>query len=730
MEKVILNAAESSAPVYSDLKRAIPRAAELLNVDSNDVIVQDMWYFQANGYMSSRQFRDTAIKAVGPLEDMPRVAFYGLHSRNMEGHGITLYQTKTDPSLKYCVFRTKGEYTTPTYIIVPKGSYFRLRRHAVRMAKLCNRTTQPPVLEDGLLHRLIQNSVEFIRRSKEIAKYGVRCKRGIILDGPPGNGKAQPLSSIVMTPAGPVTMGEIKKGDVVCTPDGGTAKVLDTFPQGIVDIYRIHFSDGTHAECCENHLWKVESMSGYKDGVLETKFLKGREKASDGKRLYSIPMTKPVAFNAREHIIAPYLLGVLLGDGSFSQSHVLLSVCEQQIKDQVEALLPAGYRLMPPQSGRPCDYMVTRPTASKEPAALTQELRRMGLMGMRSESKFVPEEYLYDSIDNRTALLQGLMDTDGFAHKDGVGVSFCTVSSNLASGVRFLVESLGGKCTITEMNKKYTYKGEVRTGKTALHCQISLPDDLLANVFKLNRKKDRVKARSKYPPKRMIDKIEFHRQEEAKCILLDSEDHLYLTDHFIVTHNTMACRYVQRLCIEYGIRWGTVTSADIDKAYTDKKLNDLFTMYTVTFFDDIDISYLNRQSGNGKMACSLLTAMDGMSNQTNLVRIFTTNETIESLDAAFTRPGRIDLTLTFKKPDAALRTKLVNLWPVEILLGIDVPYLISKTEGCSFAELESVRTTLVTNKLFNNAGWDLKQALEDMKERQRDKSHSVGFALP
>ncbi len=195
---------------------------------------------------------------------------------------------------------------------------------------------------------------------------------------------------------------------------------------------------------------------------------------------------------------------------------------------------------------------------------------------------------------------------------------------------------------------------------------------------------------------------------------------------------TMLCRYIQKLCTKNGIKWGTITSADIDGAYQDKDLNRLFTMYNVAFFDDIDISYMDRNGNNAKLACSLLTAMDGMNETENLVRIFTTNESVDKLDSAFVRPGRIDKCVTLNKPTRALREKLVTqVWPSIITDFIDIEDLIQKTDDYSFAEMEAIRTLLVTNFVLGDKIWDLDKALSDLNEEHPDtkKTPKVGFKI-
>lgn len=194
---------------------------------------------------------------------------------------------------------------------------------------------------------------------------------------------------------------------------------------------------------------------------------------------------------------------------------------------------------------------------------------------------------------------------------------------------------------------------------------------------------------------------------------------------------TMLCRYLLQLCVENDISWGIITSADIDSAYSETNLNALFSTFEVSFFDDIDVAYMDRSKGNGKMACSLLTAMDGMSEKSGLIRIFTTNEKIDELDKAFVRPGRIDRCVTIKKPTHDLRKKLVSeVWPKSITENINVDFLLESTDGFSFAELESIRTILVSDYIFNDKKWNLEKAINEVKLQKKinkTKKNSVGF---
>ena len=198
---------------------------------------------------------------------------------------------------------------------------------------------------------------------------------------------------------------------------------------------------------------------------------------------------------------------------------------------------------------------------------------------------------------------------------------------------------------------------------------------------------------------------------------------------------SMACRYIQQLCDENNIDWGIISASDLEEAFAKGKLDSLFSSYTVSFFDDIDISYLNRKgSGDGKMACALLTAMDGLRDQGHVIRFFTTNEGIENMDDAFVRPGRIDCRYTFTRPDSSLVKRLVLSWPKEIIDNIDLEEAIAGCKGWSFAEIEAIRTNLVTNFVFGNKVWDLKLALNYASEggginrKIKGRERKVGFS--
>ncbi|UPT53940.1 DNA helicase [Vibrio phage phiKT1019] len=81
--------------------------------------------------------------------------------------------------------------------------------------------------------------------------------KGLLLDGKAGSGKAQPLNAKIKVPGGWSTMGEMHRGKVIESPDGGYCTVVGVYPQGLTEVVELEFEDGRTAQCNPEHLWKV-----------------------------------------------------------------------------------------------------------------------------------------------------------------------------------------------------------------------------------------------------------------------------------------------------------------------------------------------------------------------------------------------------------------------------------------------------------------------------------------
>jgi predicted ribonuclease YlaK len=362
----------------------------------------------------------------------------------------------------------------------------------------------------------------------------------VCLNGHAGVGKAQPLDSLLLTPNGYITMGEVKVGDKVCGSDGNFHNVTGVFPQGQKDVVKVIFSDGSEVECCKEHLWntKTEHQRNRKSSeqtftTKSTQQIMDTLVGHDGRKNHSIPVVEPVEFSEKTLTVDPYVLGVLLGDGGISQRSIVVSTKDQQILELLQERLEENCEIKKVPNAN-CDYRIIYSTIKNN--ILSDKLLNLKLKGTKSNSKFIPQIYKLGSIKQRIELLQGLLDTDGYISKNG-SVFFYTVSDQLASDVVEIVNSLGGIVKSSVKYPKYTYRGEVRNGQKCNVLCICLPNNIMP--FKLERKMLLVKDRIKYFPTRYISDIIEVGQKECQCISVDAPDSLYVTDNFILTHNTL-----------------------------------------------------------------------------------------------------------------------------------------------------------------------------------------------
>ncbi|MFJ2115770.1 MULTISPECIES: PhoH family protein [unclassified Streptomyces] len=364
-------------------------------------------------------------------------------------------------------------------------------------------------------------------------------------------GRAQPVFTKVLTPDGWRPMGDLRVGDLVIGSNGEPTPVLGVYPQGEKDIYRVTAQDGSSTLCCDEHLWTVRTASDRRRDkpwrVLETKEMIGRLRAGHARR-YELPMlTAPVCLPERAVPIDPYALGLLLGDGcptgsttpSFATNDPERASAVENVLPGVGARWMGGVNYVPNRVKAPGDVVTLE-------NPVTRSLRALDLVGTGSHSKFVPDDYLYNCAEVRVALLQGLLDADGGpVPRSGrtCRIQYTTTSILLRDDVVALVQSLGGVAYSRRRAAEGRAPGRAG-GRDAIHrydahiIDIRLPEDI--EPFRLARKRDiYVAAGGGGRPMRHIDSIEPAGREEALCIQVAATDSLYVTEDYLLTHNTL-----------------------------------------------------------------------------------------------------------------------------------------------------------------------------------------------
>ena len=396
--------------------------------------------------------------------------------------------------------------------------------------------------------------------AKKLEKFYYKPKAIEVIAMPQGTGKEQPLSSNILTPNGWAKMGNIKVGSEVIAADGSIAKVTGVFPKGIKDVYRVSFKDGTYVDCGLEHLWEVktcEDRRNKKNARIVTteqmlnNYILGKNSKTPYHN-YSIRLVKPIQFKSKlnEDDIKPYILGALIGDGGLSRNTIKFTTSDNEILQRIEKELDKEDKISK-FSGNNYDYGIASKITKRDKLGhllkcnTLLKLEEYGLMGKRSEDKFIPKKYLYANIQERIQLLQGIMDTDGWTDKRDALCEFDTTSEQLCKDVLELIRGLGGKASYSTKQGKYKNKEKVIECQKVYRIYFTIRG---INPFYLKRKAEKF-SEPKFNYQKIITNIEKVRQEECQCIMIAHPEHLYVTDGYTLTHNTEIGKRFMSFCI-------------------------------------------------------------------------------------------------------------------------------------------------------------------------------------
>lgn len=383
-----------------------------------------------------------------------------------------------------------------------------------------------------------------------------------LLGGMSNAGKEQPVSEPVLTENGWKPMGEISVGTRVYGKDGKLHNVTHVFPQGIKDVYEVIFNDGTKTRCGLNHLWKVETEkqrykntldNGDRHKVIALKdIIKDYKKeyisnTKNGKRSimhykYSIPLCEPIDFdNNVELPIDAYALGLLLGDGGFTQNVPTFTNAENELFKQLEdklSILGVTASYHPDyKNHKQCTFIYNGEAHYNE---LTYRLKQLNLWGCDSRKKFIPDIYKFSSIENRAKILSGIINTDGSIECPScTSINITTYSKRMFGDIVEIARSLGFKVTTYIKDRTSEYSSKKYENEIYYSIRITSNDYSILSLSTKHKEKLVTLKNSRI--KNIVD-IKFVGQEESQCIMLDGDEHLYITNNYIVTHNSTVTR--------------------------------------------------------------------------------------------------------------------------------------------------------------------------------------------
>lgn len=312
-------------------------------------------------------------------------------------------------------------------------------------------------------------------------------------------GNAQPLTSHIATPTGWKLMRDIQVGDEVLTPKGTVTTVTGVYPKGKRPVYDVELCDGSHAEACNEHLWDIIAKEDDEsiNSVVTTDTLKSY--IYNDIRV-SLSNVEPLAYKQKCLVLNPFILGFILS------SRYDLSTGIFDFSDVDKTLKTEFYKL---------GYNVN------QQMDLHAELSDLGLLGIAETDKFIPNDYIFGSIEQRKQLLFGLCDS--FGYFDSSYLVFIVSGERLSKDIQSLIRSLGGVCFVKKQGSMFKIRGKVNF--------LPFGCDCMKHILRLDNSRWDL-------PLKYVRKVTYLRDDEVQCISVADESHMYITDDYIPTHNT------------------------------------------------------------------------------------------------------------------------------------------------------------------------------------------------
>lgn len=373
---------------------------------------------------------------------------------------------------------------------------------------------------------------------RQEARLGQAAGTFNLVVGNTGSGKAQPVDTMIPTPTGWKRMGDLQIGDHVFNENGRIVSVVGVYPQGTKDVYKVSFVSGRTTTCCNDHLWRVSLSSS-----LSTKKMMTLKEINKNPHSYAFPkLTKPVDFSAVENVtFDPYVVGLAYGSGYIGCDGFLYIPSEEIAKKAADRLNMLPTMLMPNKGWGIANYD-SIDDATGGAMDVIDIRKSAGEIDPGSSTARIPDKYLINHTNVRYRLLEGLIDASVHASALDAKASVAYIYMNVHSGylkdtVVRLCRSLGMEATYTKhLGSTCDTSGNVHES-TVYEIEISMEKSTYDHLKFPTPVKPYTGKR--YPfYQDYIRTITNAGKKQCVCIKVSTNEGLYLTEDFIVTHNT------------------------------------------------------------------------------------------------------------------------------------------------------------------------------------------------
>lgn len=393
-------------------------------------------------------------------------------------------------------------------------------------------------------------TVDIFNPQHSVIAHGLDGKT-IMIYGKNGLGKAQPVDTMIPTPEGFKRLGDLKVGDYVFNRSGEPTKVLEIHEQGLKDNYKVTLSDGRETYCNDEHLWSVWTSRGHlKTLTLREMLDTGLRNSTNTGWRFQIPNNGEVEYSTKDLKVDPYVMGCFIGDGCTTCRALTFSSPEVDIVNDIATRIGAERAKKNSDNNYNWSFVLKeedRYKAGNGDTILCFQTQKLfesypEVMSLATE-KSIPNDYMFGDIKQRWELVRGLMDTDGTISvpaEEGQRVyqtSYATNSAKLAEQVATLLRSLGIKARVGKYDRDDRDHSEYVVS-------VNMDNTERYKLFKNSVKMERAIKAKEFPSDKDYDRVGIVKVEkmedavEMRCIYVKDSEHLYLTNDYVVTHNT------------------------------------------------------------------------------------------------------------------------------------------------------------------------------------------------
>lgn len=300
-----------------------------------------------------------------------------------------------------------------------------------------------------------------------------------LIVGGSGSGKSQPGRTRIPTPYGNTTMFDLQVGDYVFDRNGKPTKVLGKYPQGEIEVFKLVFNNFKRSYCSREHLWEVVIDN-------ETKIMSLNDilKVYKEKLVYIPTLSNPVEYVERNVTIDPYILGLVIGFNLPSNP---------ETEEYIVKILNNYFKIYSKEEIYSC-------------------------INLFYEKEEIPEDCLFNKYEVRYKLLKGIVSTCGRITHEGDKLKCRLFNENVIQQLQHLVRGFGYNAWSDDY-----------------HLYINAPEEWLVNLV---NEKHTTPDYIPFDYKVCINYIEYTGNHECFCIKVEHPDELYVTEQFIITHNT------------------------------------------------------------------------------------------------------------------------------------------------------------------------------------------------